>query len=318
MAKKIRVAITYICYPVAMARYFHEAMIQDPDIEVWSAGPFTGQQIPWGGGMKLPESYVLKPSHPTSMTAPPMVSYPMLEKAAPWQPDLWLEVNAGLTAIGKPTNAPLAMVLTDPHVLADFYVAQRSRADYIFNMQTPYMQQGDIWLPYGYSPIWHTETQIPFEERSFDASLIGLQYDISSVSNQGKGSRNTLAGRLINEQKQVFYRLGLAYQDARDVYHNTRVGLNWSSKQDTTARCFELMAFGLPAVMNRVPDLVDLFEDGKDFLGFDTEDEAVANINELLSNKERAVEMGKRARRSVEPHTWNARVKKILETAGLA
>ena len=316
MPKRIRIAITYICYPVAMARYFHEALIQNPDIEVWSAGPFTGQQIPWGGGMKLPESYVLKPSHPTSMTAPPMVSYPMLEKAAPWQPDLWLEINAGMTAIGKPSYAPLAMVLTDPHVLSDFYVAQRPRADYVFNMQTPYMQPGDIWLPYGYSPIWHTETQISFDERTFDCALLGLQY----------GNRNKLIDRIMLPNQhprtggapfKIAYKLGPAYQDARDIYHNTRVGLNWSSQQDTTARVFELMALGLPAVMNRVPDLMRMFKDGEDFLGFDTEGEAVQHVHALLSDTPRAVEIGKRARKAVEPHSWNARIQSIFEKTGI-
>ena len=307
MPKKTRVAFTMIHYPVAMGRYFLEAMIQDPNIEVWSAGPWTAEKIPWGGGMTLPQSYVLKPSHPTSITTPPMVSYPMLEKACPWQPDLWLEVNAGLTAIGKPTNAPLAMVLTDPHVLSDFYVAQRPRADYTFNMQTPYMQQGDVWLPYGYSPTWHTETQIPFDERSFDCALLGLQY----------GNRNKLIDRLLSDQFQIAYRLGPAYQDAKNIYHDTRVGLNWSSQQDTTARVFELMALGLPAVMNRVPDLMAMFEDGKDFLGFETEGEAVQHVHALLADTPRAVEIGKQARRAVEPHTWNARVKKIFETVGL-
>jgi spore maturation protein CgeB len=257
--------------------------------------------------MNLPSEYVIKPSHPTAMTNPPMVSYPMLEKAAPWQPDLWIEVNAGLVALGKPTNAPLAMVLTDPHVLTDFYREQRSRADFIFNMQTPYSQPGDIHLPYAYSPRWHTPTEIPFEKRKYDAALLGLAY----------GNRNDLIGKLVARNLQVFYRLGPAYDDAKRVYHDTRVGLNWSSLQDTNCRAFELMALGLPAVMNKTPDLMQLFREGQDFVGFDNMDQALSAVDGLLSHPSMAQQIGENARRAVEKHTWRARIQTIFERTGV-
>lgn len=308
MAKKIRIVITYIAYPVAMARYIHEALIALPSVEVWSAGPFTGPWIPWGGGMNLPPKYLLKPDHPTSLTRPPMVSYPMLEKHKPWEPDLWLEVNAGFQALGKPASAPLALVLTDPHVLGDHYAGCRDRADYVFGMQTPYLKEGDILLPYGYSKKWHTPTAIPFEDRRYDAALIGLQY----------GNRNVLTKRLKEKGKEVYYKLGPAYDDARDIYHNTRIGLNWSSLEDTTARCYELLAFGLPAVMNRVPDLMRLFKDGEDFLGFNDIEEAISCVDRLLQNPEEAKRIGENARKAVEPHSWETRVQQVLKDVGLA
>ncbi len=304
---RLKVAITYIAYPVAMARYFHEALLRRTDVQVWSAGPYTGRSIPWGGGMHLPDKYLLKPSHPTAMTSPPMVSYPMLEKKMPWQPDLWLEVNAGLTAIGRPEKAPLAMVLTDPHVLADFYLAQRSRADYVFSMQTPYLQPGDILVPYGYSPQWHRETRILFANREYDSALIGLQYP----------QRTRLVADLRNQGRNVFYDIGPAYDDAEAIYQNTKVGFNWSSKQDTTARVFELLAFGIPAVLNRVPDLMRMFKDGRDFIGFDTHEEALDAINGLLADPEKGTRIGAAGRRAVEPHTWDARVEQILFETGM-
>lgn len=305
--KTLRIIVTYIAYPVAMARYFHEALLRRNDVQVWSAGPYTGRWIPWGGGMNLPEEYLLRLNHPTSLTQPPMVSYPVLEREKPWEPDLWLEVNAGMTALGKPVSAPLAMVLTDPHVLGDFYHPQRSRADFVFGMQTPYLKPGDIWLPYAYSPWWHKPSEIPWKDRKYDAALLGLQYQ----------SRNQLVAALRSKGLRVAYELGPAYGDAMAIYHNTRVGLNWSSLQDTTARCFELMAFGLPAVMNRVPDLMGMFKDGEDFVGFDGLEDAVAHVEGLLAAPERAQKIGANARNSVEPHTWDSRIETILKEVGL-
>lgn len=317
--KKLKVIITGIWYPVAICRYLWEALLSYPNIETWCAGPYAGREIPWANkenprGMNLPQKYVLKPDHPTPMTQPPMVSYAMLEKHKPWEPDLWLEVNAGLQAIGKPISAPLAVVATDPHVLN--YTGARERADYFFNMQTPYMKSGDIWLPYAYSPKWHAQTDKPIREREWDAALIGLQYpNRINLVNRLRQPNNHLHRE--GAGFKVFSKLGPSYDDAREIYHNTKIGLNWSSLQDTTARCYELMAFGIPAVMNRVPDLMKLFKDRRDFLGFDSEDEAVAIIHELLNDMDWAEEVGKQGRKAVEEHTWEARIKTIIQETGV-
>jgi glycosyltransferase involved in cell wall biosynthesis len=307
MAGKLKIALTYISYPVAMARYFHEALLRRDDVDVWCAAPYTGRWIPWAGGMQLPERYLRKPDLPLAVSGVPTVSYPILENQKPWEPDLWLEVNAGLIGAGAPTSAPLALVLTDPHVLGKHYASCRPRANWVFCMQTPYMLLGDIWLPYAYDPIWHSETKIHARDRGFGAALLGLQYE----------QRTKLVQRLRSNGVKVEYELGLAYEDARAIYHNTVAGLNWSSLQDTTARVFELMAMGIAPVLNRVPDLMSMFEDRQDFLGFDTEDQAVSLVTELLDDLEFADWVGRCARKAVEPHSWDARVQQILEDTGL-
>ena len=301
---KIKVAITYMAYPLCMARYFHEALLRRDDVEVWSAGPYTGRWIPWMGGMELPEKYLLKLDRPLPST-PPRMNYLMLENQCPWTPDLWLEVNSTLKAMGKPTNAPLAIVGTDPHVLD--YSDARRRADVFFNMQRPYMQEGDEWLPYAYDPVWHSQTPRRFGERKYDATLIGLQYP----------QRQTLFARLRASGYECFTETGPCYDDARSIYHSTKVGINWSSLFDTTARVFEVMAFGIAPVFNRVPDLMAMFKDGQDFEGFDTMDEALGKIIALINDPLRAEELGRNARIAVEAHTWDARIQQIFTRMGI-
>ncbi len=237
-----------------------------------------------------------------------MISDPMLEKHVPWKPDLWIEVNAGFNAIDRPTSGPLALVLSDPHVLSDtYYPKRRALADYVFNMQTPYMKEGDIHLPYAYSQRWHTPTEIPFADREWDAALIGLPYE----------NRNKLVNRLKADGLNVNYTIGPAYDDARDIYHNTRVGLNWSSLLDTTARCFELMALGIPAVMNAVPDLMSMFEAGIDFRSFTTLEGAVKLVHDILESPSEHEYLVENALKAVKPHTWDARIDEIFKTVGL-
>lgn len=309
--KKIRVAITYMAYPLCMARYFHEALLRRDDVEVWSAGPYSGRSIPWGiSGMLLPEKYLRKLDYPLP-SSPPRMNYMIAQKQCPWQPDLWLEINSTFQATGKPSNAPLAIVGADPHALdysGESGAFSRRRADVFFNMQRPYMQEGDEWLPYAYDPVWHSQTSIRFSQRTYDASLIGLQYP----------QRQSLFASLRAIGYNCFTEIGHCYDDARAIYHNTKVGINWSSLQDTTARVFEVMAFGIAPVFNRVPDLMDLFKDGQDFEGFDTLDEAVGITSALINDPLRAEELGRNARIAVESHTWDARINQIFERMGIA
>jgi hypothetical protein len=308
----IKVAFVSIFYPLFMGRYMLEALLRRDDVEVWTAGPYTGKWIPWKGGMNLKSEYLYSPNLPLPAGAPPyQLHFNMIEKKCPFEPDLWINVSSTLKTYGRP-KGKYAVIAADPHVLD--YAEERGKADLFFNMQRPYMVPGDIWLPYGYDPVWHAQTTIPADQREIDAALIGLNYP----------SRDKLVARLRKPNKhprrtghgfRVYYELGPCYHDARDIYHNTVVGLNQSSLQDTTARVFEL--FGITPVINRVPDLMEMFVDRQDFLGFTEEDEAVAMVHTALNDLDWAQKIGDNARLAVEAHSWDARMQKVLEKAGL-
>lgn len=302
-SERVKVAFISIFYPVFMGRYILEALRRREDVELWTAGPFSNRWIPWNDGMLLPEPYVYYPNHAIPMDQPPQVIYSWLRKECPFEPDLWLEVNAGLRAIGRP-KGKYAIVGTDPHVLNDtFYRIGRREADYFFCMQKPYIQNGDIWLPYAYDPVWHAPSQKEWEEREFDVSLLGLRYQ----------QRHSLFSRLKDMGLATCFDLGPSYEDARKIYHNTRIGVNWSSLQDTTARVFELMSLGVVPVLNRVPDLLELFEEDEHFIGFGSIEEAILKIAILLGDKKYALRVIDNAKEAVQPHSWDARVEQILK-----
>jgi len=307
--RKIRIAFGTIFYPLAMSRYMLEALQRRDDVELWTYGPFSGAWIPWGDGMSLPAKYVFTPDAPLPLgpSVQPIVRYGQMEMLKPWEPDLWLEVNAGLEANGRPVSGKYAVIGTDPHVLGQIYDRVRPRADYFFGMQSPYLGEGDIFLPYAYDPIWHSPSPIPMKDRLYDAALIGLQY----------ASRTKLVNALRSRGLNVFYELGKVYDEARDIYHNTKVGFNWSSLQDTTARVYELMAMGTVPVLNRVPDLMRMFVDGTDFIGFDNTNEAVNAIEHYLENPEEAEKIATQAKEAVKEHTWDARMETVLRETGV-
>lgn len=303
----IRVGFSTIFYPVAMGRYILEALRRRPDVELFTAGPYSGRWIPWGGGqgMHLPMSYVFRPDLPLSIGPRPEMIYGLAQKHCPWEPDIWIEANAGLVTHGRPT-CKYAVIGTDPHVLD--YTAARAKADFFFGMQKPYLKAGDRWLPYGYDPVWHAPTTVPVAERQYHAALIGLQYP----------QRTALVNALRRDVGlTVRYEIGPAYEDAKAIYHSTRIGLNWSSLQDTTARVFEIMAFGIAPVLNRVPDLLSMFKEDQDFLGFSSQEEAIAKVRSVVDDAAAIERLGAAARKAVEPHTWDARVEQVLKDCGV-
>lgn len=216
--------------------------------------------------------------------------------------DLWLEVDAGFYLDPKPETGIVAHVATDPHVLS--YDRQRQLADYFFGMQTPYLRNGDIYLPYAYDPTTHYYKEEAYEH---DVCMIGLHYQ----------QRTELINRLLSRNLRVFYSIGQIFDEYREMYNKSKIGINWSSRLDMNARVWELAAMGVPAVQNTVPDMKTFFVPGEHYLEFTDVNGAEKQVMILMSDPDMAIEMANAAMRKVEPHTYDARVQQILERVGL-
>lgn len=292
-------------YPLAMLSYFRHALEKRKDVELYTAGVFTNNFIPWNGGMYLPAKYVKS----VDVALPQVINRPswkMIREKFDFQFDLVISCDAGFHLSDKP-DVPYAMILTDPHCLGDWYAKGRGLADFVFNMQRYYMQAGDIHLPYCMSPDHHFA--MSNVEKEYDASLIGLHYE----------QRDRLVNALRANGHSVLYALGLVYDDYREQNNKARIGLNWSSLMDINARTFEIMAMKQIPVMNRLPHLdeLGLFED-RHYLGFDSVEEGVAKVEWALVNPHQAETIANNAYQLVnENHTYELRVEQILKTTGM-
>jgi hypothetical protein len=233
--------------------------------------------------MMLPQKYAGAPDLPLMSGNGQgfgLVPITFIEQKLPWRPDLWLQIDAGWSMRNKPAHGKNVIVATDPHVLN--YDAQRSFADTFYCMQTPYMQDGDEYLPYAYDPIWHAPEEQP---RNFDVCLIGLHY----------AQRTALVEALRKRGLNVYYDLGPSFDEARALYNQAPIGLNWSSRQDLTARVFELLGMKRLAIVNRVPD------------------EAIVMITHFAEKPDDAQYIAAQGHKTVQAHTWDARISTILE-----
>lgn len=310
----LNVVLSGIFYPMAILRYIERAFKRRTDINLVTIGPYTGSWIPWAGGMSLPEKYALPPTieipQRYDVFQVPIGYAEHRLKEIGFVPDLWVQVDAGFHFVGRPTQGRNVVVATDPHVFSnDHYPRVRPYVDTFFNMQTPYMREGDKWLPYAYDPEAHrppTAEEAP--DKEYDVILMGLLYD----------QRKHLIEALRAEGLNVYYNLGPIFDEARELYWKSRVAINWSSRDDLNARTFELLALGIPSVQNVVPDTRTIFPRFSPFLEFSDVQGAVRETKRLLdaeaSEQSLLYEtMSVTGTDAVVSHTWDARVQQILE-----
>lgn len=293
----IKVCLSYIHYPMALAKYFENALRQRDDVELFTVGPYTGTWIPWNGGMNLPIKYAKPPDLPfpgNTSTLP----IDFVEKQLPWQPDLWIQVDAGWHLRGKPQHGKNVIVGTDPHCLD--YDQQREWADTFYCMQDCYSKPGDVYLPYAYSPEHHYPEEQP---RNYDACLLGLHYE----------NRDRIVNELRHRGAKVLYDLGPVFDERRALECQSPISLAWSSRDDLIARVFEGLAMGRLVVTNRVPDLATFFKEDEHLIAFSSLGEAVEKVIHYLGNPAEAEEIAKAGREWVQPHTYSDRVQRIIE-----
>lgn len=271
-----RILILSLHFPVTIARYFENAFRRRGDVEVVTVGPYTGNWIPWKGGIHLKESYANPPtfSIPTAIMNTGLVPMEFANTLVGGfdNYDMILTIDAGIKWTRKPsTKSPVVHIATDPHVLD--YDLPRSYSDYFFNMQEVYSKPGDIYLPYAFDPGVHYKMEDV--EKIYDAALIGLQYP----------NRISLVSTLRSKGYTIYFETGDAFDEYRLINNQSRIGISWSSKDDLIARVFEMMGMGLIPIINRVPDLPKLFQEDIHYFGFSNLEEAIEKFDFAMSQK---------------------------------
>lgn len=317
---KIKILLFYVIYPLAMATYFKKALQHRNDVELLICGPYTGNWIPWLGGMTVPEKYAIEPDIPLPF-GPTIgeVNYDLVKALLPdgWIPDIVLNIDAGIHWKSKPSDGYVVTVGTDPHVLNDWYNTPRKYSDVFYNMQLCYSTPSDKYLPYAYSQYDHypLETVVgdvltfhkqDDEIRNIDAVLIGMPYE----------ERVQWINELRKSGMSVIFENGPVFDEARIQYNRGRIGLNWSSLDDLNARAFELPAMKLAPVMNLVPDIGRFFQQGTHYAGFTNLQEAVEQVLWLKNNPMKLTEMADAAYKNVLGQTYDARIEQILKDGG--
>jgi len=297
----MKILASQVFYPVSIGRYIIEALQERPDVELKTVGPAWGNQIPWNGNLYLPQKYTFNPDIPLPKNINNIPMAFVENHLNGWQPDVVLQIDAGFHMIGRPVYGYNVEVLTDPHALMGFYDQVRPYFDLVWNMQTPYMKPDHEYLMYAYSDKWFYPEDTP---KVYDACLIGLHYH----------QRDRLVDALRAKGLNVYYDIGPAFDEYRQIYNQSKVAISWSSLLDTPMRVYEAMGMRIPLVANRTPDLMNQFKDGLDFKGFDTVEQAVEVVLWFLQNPADADRIASNGYLTATfEYTWRERVGEMID-----
>lgn len=144
------------------------------------------------------------------------------------------------------------------------------------------------------------------------------KYDFSFIG-QTDPSMYPERYRLIRKAQQAFpnnFVGTLEPKEMLETYDNSRVVINQSIKNDVNMRVFEVLGTSAVLVTNAIHSngLEDLFENTKHLFTFETEDELICLLQNLMENELTRIETSKAANELVlSRHTYFNRASEILE-----
>ena len=256
--------------------------------------------------------------------------------------DLWLFVDDGRDEIPMELpegSAPKCCYLVDTHLGYEIRLEWAKKFDFVFVAQKPTVArmkadgvENIFWLPLACTPTVDLTAGELLKAPKEQVGPYGLnkRHDVVFVGylNSGwwedgvkKGNDRIAA---LDTIMGAFPNSWLAFNcfltDAAIRYARGRVGFNISIKDDLNMRFFETLSYGLCLVTNtNVHGWEELgFVDGEHFLGYTTLEEAKDKISWALKNPMEREKIAKAGHRLVrEKHTYQDRIKQIIETVGV-
>ena len=253
--------------------------------------------------------------------------------------DFWLYIDDGRDDIPMPAlPSPNACWLVDTHLGYDIRLEWAKKFETVFLCQKPDVEkmkkdgvENVHWLPLAclpnvdpsYAELQNFRSELP---KDFFGPF-GLQkiHDVVFVGHKGSNAnpfndRIQHLDTIFKAFPNSWYAFGAFFEQAALRYARGRVGFNISVRDDLNMRFFEVLSYGNCLATNR--DVVGWdelgFEEGKHFLGFEGEEEAVEVIGWALRNPMEREKIAKEGHKLVrESHTYRHRINNMLETCGV-
>jgi Glycosyl transferases group 1 len=245
---------------------------------------------------------------------PPNVDLIDLTQRLAIQPDLFLYIDSGHSAylprnIEK-LNCPTAAYLIDVHLGSQLRQSIAPLFDYVFIAQRDYLPAYQIassqhveWLPLACDPAVHKPLGLP---RIYDVGFVG---HVGAHDQRGQLLDVLAAHHTLND-----YRRGYSREEMAVVYNQSKIAFNHAIRDDVNMRVFEAMACGALLVANRIGNgLLDLFQEGKHLVTYQTQDELVERVAYYLAHDDERQAIARTGQAEVlAHHSYRQRAEKIL------
>ncbi len=205
------------------------------------------------------------------------------------------------------TTIPTLFYSVDTHHHADLHKYLCNVFDETLIAQVDYLP---IFTAVGHSPrwlpLWASRHIEPSSEKKYGAVFVG------TLNPKLNRDRVTFFEAL-KEKAPIHFQSGNFWE----IFPHAEIVINQTVKGDLNFRVFEAMMSGATLLTERAGNgLLDLFRDGEHLVCYTKNDvnEAAAKIHELLGDRERCREIGRRGREEIlRFHTAESRINILLD-----
>ncbi len=308
--KHYQILLDYVSSPHTTARYFEFAF--EKDHYVVTAGYRCPEEILHRWGFQNPPSY--PPQRiPTSFDEK---RFEQLLAGLPngYSADFYLYVDSGLKTV-SPTldllNIPRVAYFIDTHLDFQTRLEMAKHFDIVFLAQKGHVEffkeQGIryvFWLPLACDPELYPKEVL---QRDIDVSYIG-----SLSPDEGDKRR-----KLLSKVAEIFPNnyIGKKWPlEMGEIYSRSKIVVNSAINYDLNMRVFEGMASGALLITDPADSLQELFEDGKDLVIYQDEEDLIDKIHYYLEHDNERIEIANRGQQKVlQHHTYYHRAKEIVK-----
>ena len=205
---------------------------------------------------------------------------------------------------------PNIYITSDTHLGFDYRLSRAREFDWVFCNQLRATEEfiaagipADrcMWLPHAAEPLAYPKKEMI------------KKYDVGFVGNVGDWNRVEFLDRMFKEFPNFFYGKRL-FEEAAEIYSQSKIVLNISIKDDINMRVFEALSTGSFLLTNELPTLHHLFKDGVHLVTYKTHDEAVEKARYYIEHeaeREAIAEAGHKE--FMAKHTYEHRLKMVLD-----
>jgi len=227
--------------------------------------------------------------------------------------DLYIRIDHGDYKYDCPLYLrPQIFLAIDTHLKKPFKKIVRQARHYDFvmcvhkNSIRPLKRNGvkAEWLPVACDPDIHKRLNVP------------KKYDVGFVGTDGKKSPRKVLLDEIGKKYPNSFLDKAPYTEMSEIYSASKIGFNYSIRDDINMRMFEIMSCGALLVTNRIKrsGFEEIFEDGKHLITYRTPRELFKIIDYYLTHDKERQEIAENGYRLVtKEHTYQARVNKMFD-----
>ena len=206
----------------------------------------------------------------------------------------------------------------------EFFIFDMSYSEELFKHNVKVV----TWLPFAFNESLLPATGNSKNTKDFDIIFAGSAYDerIAFFENVVKlGLKIKLIGNHWNKSKLLNDKATLlpniSPEEIFKHYSSAKIGININHEQSITgvnSRTFELCGFGIFQLTDFRKDLTNLYNIGEEVVVFENMDDLAGKISYYLKNdveREKIASAG--MKRTIKDHTYQKRMKYVIEKLGL-